>query len=291
MDFKDEMLTKQKVVNDYLMKCMEIKCSPQIILDSMKYSLFAGGKRIRPILAISICEALNGEVKDVLPFAASLEMIHTYSLIHDDLPAMDNDKYRRGKLTNHMVYGESIAILAGDGLLNYAFENIFDFLTINPCKKNISAARVIAKAAGVSGMIGGQVIDIQSKDKKIDEKTLHDMHRLKTGEMIKASCLTGAIIAEANNSMDIVEEYGNNLGIAFQIVDDILDYTGDEKDLGKTIGKDKKSDKPTFISMYGVEKSRELAALYTEKAAKNAKIIDKKGFLLELTNYLLKRKN
>lgn len=290
-DFKCELQIKQDKINSYLSNIFEANNIDSIV-NAMKYSLMAGGKRIRPVLAVSFCEALGGSDDDIIPMACSIECIHTYSLIHDDLPEMDNDDYRRGKLTNHKVFGQGMAVLAGDGLLNTAYEIMFEAIRAhNYSKQYVDAAYTIAKAAGVSGMVGGQAIDITSEGKKIDENTLHEMHKLKTGALIKAPCIVGTIIAGRYDMLNAVNEYGDNLGIAFQIIDDILDFTGDSKKLGKSVGKDKEENKPTFVTVYGLDKSRKLALEYSSKAIESIKSIDNNEFLLELTKTLLNRQN
>jgi len=291
MDFKKALNDKQQLINKRLEDLLSYVDAPQIIIEAMKYSLFAGGKRIRPILCIAVCEALEGNLEDVLDVACSIEMIHTYSLIHDDLPAMDNDDYRRGKLTNHKVYGDAIAILAGDGLLNYAFETLLKVIKIKNDKRFVDAAFEIAKASGITGMIGGQVIDITNVGNIIDENLLVSMHERKTGKLIEASCNVGAIIANRYEYLEITREYSKNLGVAFQIVDDILDVIGDEKKLGKSVGKDAKNNKPTYVTLYGLEKSRELAKEFSLKAVELANKIDNTGFLKDLTKYLLNRES
>lgn len=290
MDFQKELKNKQDLINSVLRKIVK-ENAPKTIVEAMNYSLLAGGKRIRPILSISICEALGGRVEDILEFACAIELIHTYSLIHDDLPAMDNDDLRRGIPTNHKVFGEGIAILAGDGLLNYAFEIMLDIAVNRNKLSYVKAANIIAKASGITGMIGGQVIDLESEGKTIDLELLYDMHRKKTGCLIAASCLCGCIIAEREDMLNVVEEYGKNLGIAFQIVDDILDYEGDAIKLGKNTGVDKQKNKSTFVSILGIDESKKLAEYYSNKAKDCAKIIDKSGFLLSLTDYLLYRES
>lgn len=290
MDFSDELKLKQKLINDYLEDLFVSIKAPKSILDSMNYSLLAGGKRIRPILIISIYESLGGKAEDILSIACCIELIHTYSLIHDDLPAMDNDDFRRGKETNHIKFGEDMAILAGDGLLNYAFELMFKAIKESSYnKKYIDASSVIAEAAGVSGMIGGQVIDIESSNKEINIDKLYEMHKKKTGALIEASCMAGCILSPGEWMLDKVKEYGQNLGIAFQIVDDILDYEGDSKILGKKTGMDDKNNKSTFVTILGINESKEIAKKYSEKAMILAESIDNSGFLTKLTNYLLYR--
>lgn len=292
MNFQEILKLKQDIVNNHLEELLKIEDAPGDILDAMKYSLLASGKRIRPILAISICEALGGRIEDVLSFACAMEMIHTYSLIHDDLPAMDNDNLRRGKPTNHVVFGEAKAILAGDALLNYAFEVMLSEIAKKGYgEKYVKAAGIVAASSGVKGMIGGQVIDIESENSSMELKELQDMHRRKTGALIEASALLGCIISGKTERMDLVGEYSRNLGIAFQIVDDILDYEGDSSILGKSIGKDEAEGKSTFVSILGIEKSKEMANKYSKNAYDIAKSLDISGFLGELTLYLLNRKN
>jgi geranylgeranyl diphosphate synthase, type II len=290
MNFLEQLQEKQRLVNRYLEEVIEINGAPKSIIDSMRYSLLSGGKRIRPILAMSFCEALNGEIKEVLPFACAIEFIHTYSLIHDDLPAMDNDDLRRGRPTNHKVFGEAKAILAGDSLLNYAFEIMLsEVVKKQYSSKFVEAAKVISSASGVRGMIGGQVIDIESEGTHLSIDTLIDMHSKKTGALIEASCLCGCIIANRQDIIDKVIEYSKCIGITFQIVDDILDYTGDINKLGKNTGSDAANNKSTFVSILGIDESRKMAEKYTETARVIAGEIDGTGFLIELTNYLLHR--
>lgn len=291
MDFNYELKIKQDMVNNCLKNMISSKDAPGSIVDAMNYSLMAGGKRIRPILSISVCKSLGGSIDDILEFACAIELIHTYSLIHDDLPAMDNDDLRRGKPTNHKVFGEAKAILAGDGLLNYAFEIMLEIALNKSDVKYLEAAKTVARASGIRGMIGGQVIDIECEGKTIDIDTLYLMHSKKTGALIEASCLTGCIIAGRKDMIEAVREYSRNLGIAFQIVDDILDYVGDTKKLGKNTGVDMEKGKSTFVSILGIEKSKELALSYSQKAKDMAIYIDKSSFLLNLTEYLLYREN
>jgi geranylgeranyl diphosphate synthase, type II len=290
MNFIEELKRKQDIVNDYLEEIIKIQNAPLSITEAMKYSLLSGGKRIRPILALSFCEALGGTIDEVLPYACAIELIHTYSLIHDDLPAMDNDDLRRGRPTNHKVFGEAGAILAGDSLLNYAFEIMMDDVVKNKCEnKFVEAAKIISKSSGVKGMIGGQVIDIESEGKHLDIDKLIEMHSKKTGALIEASCLSGCVIAEKKERMDDIIEYSKCIGITFQIVDDILDCTGDAQKLGKNVGSDASNNKSTFVSLLGIDKSKEMAKEYTDKAQRIARDVDETGFLSKLTDYLLNR--
>jgi len=244
--------------------------SPRGVYEAMRYSLDAGGKRLRPILTLAAAETVAGTaaaaghaIDLALPAACAVELIHTYSLIHDDLPAMDDDSLRRGRPTNHVVYGDGMAILAGDGLLTEAFA----LLATEPrdpglAARKIRAIQTIAVAAGASGMVGGQAIDLLAVGSStFDEYSLRDMHARKTGALIRAAAVAGAIMGGGSDeAVAAVEDYGRHLGLAFQIVDDILDVEGDAKDLGKTAGKDAKLGKPTYPSTYGLGESRRLAA-------------------------------
>ena len=215
-----------------------------------------GGKRIRPVLTLAIAKMMSKDVSEVMPFAAAIEMIHTYSLIHDDLPAMDNDDYRRGKLTNHKVFGVAMAILAGDALLNEAFELLLKSATQSAenAKQFAEASLFVATAAGKQGMIAGQVIDMESEGKQTTETTLKDMHKKKTGALIKASILAPAICLGASSEhIKALNNYSENIGVAFQIKDDILDVESTTEELGKAIGSDAKNKKTTYVSLYGLE--------------------------------------
>lgn len=291
MSFEDKLKEKQEIINRALEKIISDEGAPEDIKLAMNYSLLAGGKRIRPILALTICQGLGGNIEEVLPYACAVECIHTYSLIHDDLPAMDNDDLRRGRPTNHKVFGEALAILAGDGLLNYAFEIMLKDAAAKGERRFVEAAYVLAKASGIGGMIGGQVIDIESEGKHIDSDTLYHMHKLKTGALIQAPCVMGCIIAGADEHRKTAEKFGSMLGLAFQIKDDILDYSGDASKLGKAVGMDSANHKPTFVSTFGLEESQALARKYTQEALNLTEELDKSGFLRELTEYLLNREN
>jgi geranylgeranyl diphosphate synthase, type II len=257
--------------------------------EPMRYSLKVGGKRIRPILMICTYNMYDNNENVVLPFAGAMEMIHTYSLIHDDLPCMDDDDLRRGKPTNHKVYGEAIATLAGDGLLNEAMIIMFNQCTEGD-KNKIKASSIIANSSGAEGMIKGQFIDIESEGKKIDEKTLLHMHENKTGQLIKASILAGAVLGGASNGeMDILKEYGEKLGLAFQIKDDILDIEGTVEILGKTQS-DENNNKTTFITMYGLEKCKEICSELTNQCFQLLNKIQRNtSELQDITKFLLER--
>ena len=259
------------------------------VIDAARYSLLLGGKRIRPVLMLEFCKLCGGKMEDAIDFAIALEMIHTYSLIHDDLPCMDNDDLRRGKPSCHIKFGEDIALLAGDTLLTTAF-SVASNANI-PDDKKVKAISVLAKRAGAHGMIGGQVMDLAFEKEKPDIKSLYDMYILKTGALLSAAAEIGAIIAGADEEAVITAaNYALNLGQAFQIVDDILDITGDEKLLGKPIGSDTQNDKTTVVSLIGLEEAKKLAKDLTYEAIGLLDVINKDNeFLKELTLYLLDR--
>ncbi|MCP4646001.1 MAG: polyprenyl synthetase family protein [bacterium] len=226
---------------------------PVSLREAVEYSLFAGGKRLRPALALGAAEIVAGDDAKAMPAACALEMIHTYSLIHDDLPAMDDDDLRRGKPTSHKMFGEAVAILAGDALLTMAFD-------VAAQTGRADVVREIAQAAGVSGMVGGQVIDLESEDKQLALDALRQLHAAKTGALIRVSVRSGALLADASSEqMDALTLYGEHVGLAFQIADDILDVTGTEELLGKPIGSDEANSKSTYPSLVGLEQARELA--------------------------------
>ncbi|WP_018132471.1 polyprenyl synthetase family protein [Effusibacillus pohliae] len=266
---------------------------PQPICEAMRYSLFAGGKRIRPILTLATVETLGGDREEALPIACAIEMLHTYSLIHDDLPAMDNDDYRRGRPTNHKVYGDAIAILAGDALLTYAFQVLAEVDMQGREKEQLAIIRELASASGVQGMIGGQVADIQAAGKPADEATLLYIHRHKTGDLLTASVRMGAIFAGASpEELQLLTTYARNLGLAFQIQDDILDVVGDQEKLGKTVGADAALGKLTFPSVYGLEESRnQLVRLTQEALAALDRLPRDTTILRAIADYLLKREH
>ncbi len=266
----------------------------RLIYESMQYSIFAGGKRLRPVLLMATHKLFSKDLSKALPFAAAIEMIHTYSLIHDDLPAMDDDDYRRGKLTNHKVFGEGMAVLAGDGLLNKAYEVMLREVveSSNPLVAG-KAAKTISDAAGVRGMIGGQVADILSENREISAKELDYIHAHKTGALIEAAMVSGAILSGAEQKdIENMGQVGRNLGLAFQIKDDILDIVGDEKQLGKQVGSDVAKEKSTYPKLYGLEACKKMIQELTEES--NI-ILDQylpnSGFLKELNNYLMDREN
>lgn len=290
----------KKIIEDYLLNFLpKVDLKSDKISESMIYSLQAGGKRLRPILLVAACNFVNSEVdiKECLPFAMAVEYIHTYSLIHDDLPAMDNDTLRRGKPTNHVVFGEDMAILAGDGLLNSAFEAMIketlgDFDRQDYMIRKVKAMHSIAKAAGCQGMIAGQVADVESEGKKVSSEMLDYINSNKTSAMIIGAITAGGYIGGGKEEVirDLTS-YGENLGLAFQIRDDILDILGDEKDLGKNIGSDEEQGKATYPSIYGMEYSHKKLEEATKNAIDIMKKYDEKGeFFIYLANKLAIRK-
>ncbi|WP_346354186.1 polyprenyl synthetase family protein [Azotosporobacter soli] len=262
----------------------------EILNQSMDYSLFAGGKRLRPILLMAAAEAVGTDGRIFLPCACALEMIHTYSLIHDDLPAMDNDDFRRGKPTNHKVYGESIAILAGDALLTGAFELIAKQPQVAP-EVLLRVSGEIAQAAGSKGMIGGQVIDILFEQKQADLATLQEMHRGKTGALFCAAIRSGALLADATDlQLKALTEYAENLGLAFQITDDILDVTGTQENIGKPVGSDVKNMKSTYATLFSLTEARQHAKNAIDSAVESLAIFGESADVLrELVRQLLSR--
>lgn len=296
MDFKEKFNKWTILVNGALEKYSILHNTPEgNIYRAMQYSLTAGGKRLRPVLALAVCEMLDGNEYDVLPYACAIEMIHTYSLIHDDLPAMDNDDYRRGIPTSHKVFGEAMAILTGDALLNYAFEVMLGHSLANQDKlpERVKAMEIIAVSAGIRGMIGGQVVDLESEGKNITAATLEYMHRCKTGALIKAPVLSAAVLCRAGErEYGSLEEYAGNIGLAFQIKDDILDVEGSLENMGKRAGSDAANDKSTFVTLYGMDESGRLLSEAVNRAVGSLGIFGSKAdFLRELAVYIEKRNN
>lgn len=293
MEFNKLLKVKSNHIEDILKQYMPKEEGYQkIIMESMNYSLNAGGKRLRPILTLEACKLVGGNEDDAIPFAAAIEMIHTYSLIHDDLPALDNDDLRRGRKTNHIVYGEDIAILAGDALLNYAFETMLSTsLEKDNPKKYLRAIHEIAKSVGIYGMIGGQVVDVQSEDMKISKDKLDYIHNNKTAAIMVGCMRAGAIIGDADdNKLEQITKYAKNIGLAFQIVDDILDIIGEESKLGKKVGSDIDNNKSTYPSLIGLEESKQIAKNLIEEAKLSIKAINNDGeFLCGLADYIIDR--
>ena len=262
------------------------------MMKTMRYSLFAGGKRLRPILLMAAADAVGRDGRSFLHAACALEMIHTYSLIHDDLPAMDNDDYRRGRLTNHKVFGEGMAILAGDGLLTLAFETLLSQPDCAPGTLN-RVAREVAAAAGPAGMVGGQAIDRLSEGKFPSPQTMALMHRLKTGALFRASIRAGAILAEANETeLESLTRFAENFGLAFQITDDILDVTGNDAVLGKPVGSDERNQKATYVTVYSLSEAQQMAQQTVADALASLGCFGEKAWVLRsLAEYLLTRDN
>ncbi len=262
------------------------------VYDAMKYSLTSGGKRIRPVLSLAVCDMLKGDIKELIPFAGAIELIHTYSLIHDDLPCMDNDDYRRGKLTNHKMFGEAMAVLAGDGLLNLAFEIMLGEILRDEDKIALRSktAYMVAMASGTRGMIGGQVIDMESEKTDISYDLLCQMHKKKTGALIKASVLAPTILYNAEKDVaSKLEIYADNIGLAFQIKDDILDLEGDSEIVGKSTGSDTANNKSTFISILGVEKTKELLNTSVNNAVNALDGMKNNEFLTQIAVFIAER--
>ncbi len=259
-DLKDYLKARQLLCEAALDKSLPMQY-PEKIYEAMRYSLLAGGKRLRPILCIATCEMIGGTIDMAMPTACACEMVHTMSLIHDDLPAMDNDDYRRGKLTNHKVYGDDIAILAGDGLLAYAFEFIVENTQNVAPEAILKVVSRIGRAVGAAGLVGGQVVDLECEGKTDTTlETLNFIHNHKTAALLEACVVCGGILAGASDSqVQQLSRYSQNIGLAFQIIDDILDITATQEQLGKTAGKDLKAKKVTYPSLWGIEESRKKA--------------------------------
>lgn len=294
MSFKEEYQKRTELIEDILEKYLpEQKGYQRIITEAMEYSLMAGGKRLRPMLMRESFELFDGRGGLIEPFMAAIEMIHTYSLVHDDLPAMDNDDYRRGRKTTHVVYGEDMGILAGDALLNYAFETACSAFELEPEKSLMigRALKILADKAGIYGMIGGQVVDVKESGHKITGDMLDFIYRLKTGALIEASVMIGAVLAGASDEEILkVEEIAGKVGMAFQIQDDILDVTSTTEMLGKPIHSDEKNEKTTYVTLRGIEESRKEVKRLTSEALDTLKGLKyENAFLNELLEWLVYR--
>lgn len=265
--------------------------SGDIVSEAMKYSVRNGGKRIRPMLTLEFCKACGAEPEKALPLACAVEMIHTYSLIHDDLPCMDDDDYRRGKPSCHIAFGEANALLAGDALLTLAFETA---VKADIAAENVvRAVKELSYSAGILGMVGGQVLDLQNENKALTLSELEQIHNLKTGELIRVACVLGCVAAGADEEkIKSAEAYAKGIGLTFQIVDDILDITSDAETLGKPIGSDAENQKTTYVSLLGIEKSKEVAAELTRKAKAALAVYDENTEALSLLadNLLIRKK-
>lgn len=267
--------------------------APATIHEAMRYSIFAGGKRLRPALVIATGEVFDAPEQALLPAAGALEMIHTYSLIHDDLPAMDNDDLRRGRPTNHKVYGEALAILAGDALLTQAFITLANLEGVNAETKVRVTAEVAQAAGTVNALIGGQVLDIQNEGRQVTAEELDAIHRAKTGALIRCCVRVGAIIGGANEGeLELLTEYAEKAGLAFQVADDVLDATATSEELGKTAGKDEASQKATYVSLYGIATARHRAEQLCQEAITAVQKIGRETSQLEaIARFIVERKN
>ena len=273
------------LIETYLAGCFCEEAPQKELFDAIRHSLLAGGKRLRPMLTLALCEICGGSAEEALPFAAAVEMVHTYSLIHDDLPCMDNDDYRRGKPTNHKVYGEAMAVLAGDALLTAAFSQLA--AAALPAERVVRAVDALSRCAGELGMVGGQVLDINAETRLCTEQEVYDIQSRKTGALISAACQLGVIAAGGSDGqLRSAVRYAEAIGLAFQIEDDILDVIGDEKKLGKATGMDET--KNTFVRLYGIERCRAMIAEQTEIALQAAQELNA-PFLTELAETLQHR--
>ena len=286
MDFENALTALKAEFEDYLAKNFP-KGAPKELFDSMAYSLFSGGKRLRPLLLLGSFLAFSQDKEKAFPFAMALEMIHTYSLIHDDLPAMDNDALRRGKPTNHIIFGDGMATLSGDGLLNLAYEVILNNIKD---KTTLKAGRMIARSAGVFGMVGGQGLDLLNEDKPLSEDELNEINKLKTGALISCAMYSGAVLAgSSENAANDFYKSGSLLGAAFQIKDDCLDKTGSAKVLGKEPGQDAKNKKLTYPDILGLENAQKKVESLTREAVGILLNYENTGFLIDLSIYMKKR--
>lgn len=297
-DIKSELSNRATETEKIIYKFLpEVNGMQRTIFDAMKYSVMAGGKRLRPVLMNETFKLFGGEGDAVNCFMAAMEMIHTYSLVHDDLPSMDNDMLRRGKPTTHAVYGEGMGVLAGDALLNYAFETALKSFedTTTPTELKVKALQILARKAGVYGMIGGQVVDVESEknQSEMTEEKIDFIYELKTGALIEASMEIGAVLAGATDEqVKLIESVASKIGMAFQIQDDILDIEGDEAVLGKPIGSDERNEKSTYVTFKGIEKSKEEVKRLTDEAIEILKKLPYENeFLVDLLQYLVYRDN
>jgi len=292
MNFPEQLKEKtawaQEVIHHFLPPETDRQ---RLIMEAMNYSVLAGGKRLRPLLMYETYRMFGGNKEVIEPFMAAVEMIHTYSLVHDDLPAMDNDEYRRGKLTTHAKYGHAMGILAGDGLLNYAFETVSKAFGFGDDKRTAEAFRILAKKAGIYGMIGGQVVDVQSSGHAVSEEELDFIYELKTGALLEASMMIGAVLAGASEAeVEAVEQIASDVGKAFQIRDDILDVTGTLEMLGKPVHSDDRNEKTTYVTLKGLpEASKDVEEISERALQRLASLPYKNEFLTELIKSLIYR--
>ena len=292
MDFQKELIKRTYDIEKILRSYLPQECGLQrTVFEAMNYSVLAGGKRLRPMLMQETYNLFGGKEKVIEPFMAALEMIHTYSLVHDDLPAMDNDEYRRGKKTTHAVYGEAMGILAGDGLLNYAFETAVKAFDLDLSANTAKAMQILSRKAGVYGMIGGQVVDIESEGKSVDIDTITFIHKNKTAALIEGAMLIGAVLADATEEeQEKIEKVATNIGIAFQIQDDILDVISTTEELGKPIGSDEKNNKCTYVSLKGLDRAKaDVAELSNGALSILASFKNRNLYLEDLVSMLISR--
>ena len=294
MDFKTEMAERTAQIEQIIKKYLPKEEGYQkTIMEAMNYSVLAGGKRLRPMLMQETYRLFGGRSEVIEPFMAAIEMIHTYSLVHDDLPAMDNDEYRRGKKTTHAVYGEAMGILAGDALLNYAYETAARAFAMEPGNPGVCQAfQILTAKAGIYGMVGGQTVDVESEGKPdMTREKLDFIYRLKTSALIEGAMLAGAVLAEATQGeQKIIEKTAGEVGLAFQIQDDILDVTSTMEVLGKPIGSDEKNHKITYVTYEGIEKAKaDVASLSEQAIARMDSLVVKNEYLTELLRYLILR--
>ncbi len=293
MNFYTEMENRTQNINRILNAYLPVEEGLQkTVMTAMNYSIEAGGKRIRPMLMLETWNLFNGKGTIIEPFIAAQEMIHTYSLVHDDLPAMDNDEYRRGRKSTHAEFGEAMGILAGDALLNYAFETVAAAIEQECTPRAAHALRILAEKAGIFGMIGGQVVDVESEGKNISLETLLFLHQKKCGALIESAMMIGAVLAGSNDAETaIIEQVGADVGLAFQIQDDILDVIGTTEILGKKVGSDARNQKVTYVSFAGMDTARRKVKELSDRAESNLMKIGKKNdFLVELIRFLTERK-
>ena len=292
MDIRAEIQTRVDEIEQIIKRYLpEEEGWQKTIMEAMNYSILAGGKRLRPMLMSETYRLFGGKSKVIEPFMAAMEMIHTYSLVHDDLPAMDNDEYRRGKKTTHAVYGEAMGILAGDALLNLAFETAAGAFDIETSARTAKALQILSKKAGIYGMIGGQVVDVESEGQPLSREKLDFIYRLKTSALIEAAMMVGAVLAGASDDeVAAIEHVANDVGLAFQIQDDILDVTSTLEVLGKPIHSDDKNHKTTYVSLEGLDKAKKDVEEISERALSTlASLNHKNAFLEELIRMLITR--
>ena len=292
MSFKEELLTKTQEIEELLKRYLPEETGFQkTVLEAMNYSVTAGGKRLRPMLMQETYRMFGGSGPVIEPFMAAIEMIHTYSLVHDDLPAMDNDEYRRGRKTTHAVYGEAMGILAGDALLNYAFETAAGAFALGLSERTARAIQILAGKAGIYGMIGGQVVDVESEGQAISQEKLDFIYRLKTSALIESSMMIGAVLAGASDQeVEIIQRVAKDVGLAFQIQDDILDVTSTLEVLGKPIHSDEKNEKTTYVTLKGLAEAKQDVEEISKQALSALAILEHKNpFLEELITMLITR--